>query len=277
MTQNDSLADMLYMYAASAYTLKKAFNTKVAMVTDSGFASILSDLPMPYDYVTTELDDLRADPRWWAAPKFHIFRKYSEQYPWMLQIDTDVFFWEPMMIGTHVDLLTQSIEHGKIFDDSYKAPVKFFQQKLEGLGLTPKDYFPWRPDLLTALNCGVVGFKDPLHALFYATQAMQLCDVMTPYLDEFDEKIPLKKRLGSAMVVPEQYFLQCYASAHNMQVAYVSTKFEHGIPRHYDPSDYYHAMADKQKPKVRRKFRDYVIQSQPELHRAIMRSAYGGL
>jgi len=277
MSQNDTIADMLYMYAASAYTLKRAFGTDVAMITDSRFASILSDLPMPYDYVSTELDDLRTDPRWWAAPKFYIFQKYADAFPWMLQIDTDVFFWEPMTIGEHVELLTQSIEHGKVFEDSYKAPVKFFQQKLSGLGLTPKDYFPWRPDLLTALNCGVVGFRDPQHARAYAALANRLCEVMTPYLDEFDEKIPRSKRLGSAMVIPEQYFLQCYASALDLKTAYVSTKIQHGIPRDYDPDDYYHAMGDKQKRAVRSKFRDYVIQSQPELHRAISRSAYGGL
>lgn len=277
LSQNGTIADMLFMYAASAHSVKKAFNSPVAMITDSSFASILSDLPMPYDHVTTELDSLRMDPRWWAFPKLHIFMKYSEQYPWLLQLDTDVFFWEPMEIGTHVDLLTQSIEHGDQFNTSYREPVKFFQKKFVEMGLTPKTTWPWRPDLQTALNCGVVGFRNPSDAVNYAAMAMQICVLMTPYLDEFESTIPQKYRLGSAMVIPEQYFLKCYAEANSLYTAYVSTKIDRGRPVHYHPDDYYHAMGSKGDAKIRRKFRDRVEKEQPELYRAIMSSAYGGL
>lgn len=276
LSQNNSIADMLFMYAASAHSVKKAFGQPVAMVTDSSFASILSDLPMPYDHITTELDGLRIDPRWWAAPKFHIFGKYSAQFPWLLQLDTDVFFWEPMRIGTHVDLLTQSIEHGEQFATSYAEPVRFFDRKFREMGIPPNRLYPWRPDLQTALNCGVVGFRNPAAAMEYAAMATGICDLMTPHLDEFEKNIPAKKRMGSAMVIPEQYFLKCYAAARDLQIAYVSTKLERGRPSHYDPDDYYHAMGSKEDPSVRAKFRQLVMRDQPELHRAIMASAYAG-
>lgn len=277
MSQSNTIADMLFMYAASAYSVKKAFGSPVAMITDSSFASILTDLPMPYDHITTELDSIRMDPRWWAYPKFQIFRNYSASYPWLLQMDTDVCFWEPMQIGAHVDLLTQSIEHGEQFETSYKAPIRFFQKKFSEMGYSPQRMYPWRPDLLTALNCGVVGFRNPSDAMSYAEMGTAICDAMTPHLDEFEDAIPHKKRMGSAMVIPEQYFLKCYASAKDLQIAYVSTKMERGKPIQYDPDDYYHAMGSKTDPVVRGKFRQYVLRNMPELHRAIMSSAYGGL
>lgn len=277
MSQNNTIANMLFMYAASAHSVKQAFQSPVAMITDSSFASILADLPMPYDYVSTELDGITMDPRWWAFPKFHIFMNYSRKYPWLLQLDTDVFFWEPMQIGGHVDLLVQSIEHGDQFETSYKEPVRFFQNKFSEMGYSPEKLYPWRPDLLTALNCGVVGFRNPDHAIEYASLATMICMAMTPYLNEFEETIPYKKRMGSPMVVPEQYFLKCYANSKNLNLAYVATKMERGIPTHYNPDDYYHAMGSKNDPAVRKKFRDYVAKNMPELHRAIMSSAYGGL
>lgn len=268
---------MLFMYADSAHSLKKSFGLPVAMITDSSFASILADLPMPYDHVSSELDGLKIDPRWWAAPKLHIFRRYAPQFPWLLQMDTDVFFWEPTEIGAHVDLLAQSIEHGEQFESSYRAPVAFFARKFSEMGMGAEQLLPWRSDLLTALNCGVVGFRDPAAAQNYAETAWRICELMTPHLDEFESLIPFRKRMGSCMVIPEQYFLKCFANAHGLQTAYVSTRFERGLPRHYDPDDYYHAMGSKGDPRIRRKFRERVRTQQPDLYRAITSSAYGGL
>ena len=145
------------------------------------------------------------------------------------------------------------------------------------MGYTPERLYPWRPDLLTALNCGVVGFRNPDQAVEYASLATTICLAMTPYLDEFDKTIPAKKRMGTAMVVPEQYFLKCYANAKNLTTAYVSTKMARGVPTDYHPEDYYHAMGSKNDPEVRKKFRNYVSKSLPDLYRAIITSAYGGL
>lgn len=269
-TQNKSVADMLFMYAASADSLKKAFNMPVAMVTDSDFASMLNGLPLPYDLITTELDGLRADPRWWASAKFHIFKTYAPQHPKLYQMDTDVFFWQPTTVGDHVGLVVQSVEQDEVFSHSYAAPVRFFESKFRQMGLSREQTWPWRPDLTSAFNCGVVGFGRPVDAVEYATMAEEICRLMTPFLDEF-MLIPPKSRQGTPMVIPEQYFLRCFAQDRNLYTAYVCTKMISGKLAYYDPDDYYHAMADKNNPETRNRFREMVQASRPDLYREILR------
>jgi hypothetical protein len=276
--QNQSLADLLYMYAASAYSIKKSFNSPIAMITDSSMASILTDLPMPYDFISNELDEWNVDPQWWASPKFYVFQKYAQQFHPLIQMDTDIFFWEPMGVKSHVQLLVQSIETGEQFENSYEVPVAFVDKALRKNNPTAASLLPWRPDLRTALNCGVVGFAEPAYAMEYAAMALDICENLTPYLNEFQETIPRKKRAGSIMVVPEQYFLGCYAAAKDMYIAYISTKFSKGGQIvNYNPTDYYHAMASKKDPTIRLSFKELVRTEQPKLFAAIQKTAYAGL
>lgn len=263
------------MYGASAHALKKSFNLPVGMVTDSDFAEIIKGLPMPYDFVSTELDDWGMDPRWWASPKFHIFKKYAPQNKKFYQMDTDVFFWDSMTVGDHVGLLVQSVEDedgeidGGVYGHSYKLPVNFFNSKLLSKGLTPEQLLPWSPTFKSAYNCGVVGFGKTDDAVEYASMAIKICEWMTPYLDEFMSSIPAKLRRGSAMVVPEQYFLRCFSADRNLYVAHVCEKMVSGKLTYFDPDDYYHAMAKKGDPNVRGRFREMVELEQPELFDAI--------
>ena len=273
--QHGSIANLLYMYAASAHALKKNQKVPVAMVTDSAFAAILKDLPMPYDFVTTELDSLSGiNPLWWAYPKFYIFNKYAPQFHWMLQCDTDVFFWERMDMGSHVDLVAQSIEDKHFVSHSYKRPVAYFQKVLSQVGAPPA----WDPSIDYAFNCGVVGFKDGQTAQDYALNAMDICHKMNPYLDDFIEKVPAEMRLGSIMVIPEQYFLACYAKANDLYVTFMaSQKTKDGRYMNFDPKDYYHAMASKKDPNIRTIWQQMVKDKQPTLYDAIQKTAYAGL
>jgi len=274
--QNENIADMLYMYASSAFAIRQNFKAPVGMVTDSSFAAILADLPFPYDFVTTELDNFNMDLRWWASPKFYVFSKYARQLHPLIQMDTDVYFWEEMDVQDHVQLLVQSIESGEQFDNSYTEPVKFFDDILRKVN-PQSSLLPWRPDLTSALNCGVVGFANPDFAAEYADMALRICKQVTPYLNLFQDTVPAKKARGTAMVVPEQYFLGCYAAARDMYIAYISTKIKKGVAINYNPKDYYHAMAAKKEPVVRKSFRELVKNQQPELYAAIQKSAYGSL
>lgn len=277
VSQNRSVADMLFMYSASAHSLKKAFGMPVGMIADSDFASLVSGLPLPYDLFTTELDGLQADSRWWASAKFHIFKKYAPQHKRIYQMDTDVFFWEPTTVGDHVGLLVQSVEQDEIFRNSYTAPVRFFDACFREIGMTPQQTLPWRPDLKTALNCGVVGFGKADDAVEYATMAEKICSLITPFLDRFMDEIPESRRMGSAMVIPEQYFLQCFAQDRDLYTAYICSRMTSGKLTYYDPDDYYHAMAKKTDPKTRHQFRELVRHEQPGLYRAILEKYGDGL
>lgn len=264
------------MYALSAHTCRKAFECPVVMVTDSLFATILSDLPKIYDAVTTELDDMTGvDPRFWAFPKFHVFAKYAPSNPWMLQIDTDVFFWDKMQIGESVDLLVQNHEDGKNYDHSYDLPVKFVDSALKDA----KAKIPfWCADSdRGAYNCGVVGFKDGNLAKEYAINAMEICEAVEPFLGGFNDVIPKEKRAGSVMVIPEQYYLRCFADAKNMHVSFVSAKKrEDGTIMSYHPFDYYHMMGDKTDQVMRDMVKDKAGKEIPEFMDALSKSAYSG-
>jgi len=275
--QHGSLANMLYMYASSAFSMKKNLKTQVGMVTDSSFASILRDLPMPYDFITTDLDEISGvDQTWWAFPKFFVFQKYAPQVPWLLQCDTDVFFWDEMEIGEHVDLLVQSMEAKDYFMHSYKYPVAFFDMKMKGSGV-PSD-IGWDPTLQVAYNCGVVGFKDGNRAKEYAENAMKVCREMSPYMNQFNDIIPPQRRAGTGMVVAEQYYLANFAKNRDLYTAFIATmKRLDGKFESYDPEDYYHAMASKKDPKIRALWKTRVEKEQPALYRAIQQSAYAGL
>ncbi|NBT47098.1 MAG: hypothetical protein EBT07_04670 [Actinobacteria bacterium] len=272
--QNKRIRDQLLMYGLSAHTCRKAFNVPVYMITDSPFASILADFPDMYDGVSTELDDLiGVNPQFWAFPKFHVFAKYGGSNTLLLQIDTDVFFWDEMQIGSHVDLIAQSIEDKGIFDHSYDLPVKFVDRCIKQSGRT----IPyWSPNLKSALNCGVVGFKDGNLAKEYALNAINICDAVEPYLDQFSE-IPDGKRNGSVMVIPEQYYLQCFAKGLNLHTAFVSAKrLADGTVASFHPFDYYHMMGDKTDQVMRDMVADKARNMIPEFYNKLADSAYSG-
>lgn len=273
--QHGSLSNMLYMYAASAYALKQNQKVPVGMVTDSAFAAILKDLPMPYDFITTDLDELSGiNPVWWAYPKFLISDKYGPQFEWLIQCDTDVFFWERMDLGSHVDLLVQSVEDKHFFSHSYRIPVGFVDGVLRNIGAPAE----WNGSTDYAFNCGVVGFKDGSMAQDYARKGMYICAKMTPFVDAFHDAVPAEKRLGSIMVVPEQYFLACYAKYRQLYVTFIaSEKTKDGKVMNYDPKDYYHAMASKRDPDIRTIWQGMVKEKQPALYAAIQKTAYAGL
>ena len=192
-------------------------------------------------------------------------------------MDTDVFFWEQTGVENHVQLLVQSIETGEQFAHSYAEPVAFVDKILRKNNPT-SNLLPWRPDLQSALNCGVVGFSNPANAIEYSSMAIDICTNLTPHLEEFNQTIPPKLRRGSIMVVPEQYFLGCYALSTNLYIAYISTKTsKKGKIINYNPSDYYHAMASKKDSNIRQSFKELVRTEQPKLFAAIQKSAYAGL
>ena len=273
--QNKRLRDQLLMYGLSAHTSRQAFGVPVAMVTDSSFASILKDLPKIYDVVTTELDELATvDPRFWAFPKFHVFGKYAPNNPWLLQIDTDVFFWDTMSIGAHVDLLVQSVEDKGIYNHTYEQPVDFVNQSIEQLGLN----IPyWNPRLKSAFNCGVVGFKDGNLALEYAVNAISICEAVRPNLDLFETAIPEGKKNGSVMVIPEQFYLKCFAEGKKLHVSHVASKITNdGTIASFHPFDYYHMMGDKTDPVMRDMVADKVREKMPEFYNGLADSVYAG-
>lgn len=276
--QNQNLRDQLLMYGLSAFSLRKAFDCPVFMVTDSRFASILSDLPKVYDGISTELDDLKVDREFWAFPKFHIDMRYGPEFAAqntrIVQCDTDVFFWEPMQIGDAPDILVQSIEGESHFRVSYKKPVAFTDAVLKSANV---DIPCWNPMLEHALNCGVVAFKDGNYAAEYAQNATKMCEVLSAAHDAFLEMVPQSQRQGSIMVVPEQYYLLCCAVAKENVVSYVSTRLTgRGKFKNYDPDDYYHMMGDKDKPAARENIAVLAEERIPEFYHAVTESAYGG-
>lgn len=270
--QNKSLGQLLLMYGLSAHTMRKYLKARCLMATDSAFASILMDLPQVYDGVSTDLDAIDGiDTRLWAYTKFYIFRRYGA-IPHMLQIDTDVFFWDEMTIGSHVDLVVQSVEDYGYFPHTYEDGVKFVQSALNQTGV---EIPYWRDDVRFAYNCGVVGFRDGDLAKEYAENAMALCEAVEPYLNIYLDNVPKDRRKGGIMPILEQYYLACFAQAKNLHVSHVAArKLADGSIEAYHPKDYFHAMGSKKDPEVRRRIAKKAEEEIPEFYKAVMASAY---
>jgi hypothetical protein len=121
-----------------------------------------------------------------------------------------------------------------------------------------------------------VGFKDGNQAKEYALNALQICDTLIPYLDEFDA-IPKDQRLGSIMVIPEQFYLKCFTEGKKLYVGHVASKrLADGTMSPFHPFDYYHMMADKTDQKMRDMVKDRAKKDIPEIFNAIADSAYAG-
>ena len=272
--QSKSLGDLLIMYGLSAHTMRKYLKARCLFLTDSSFASILMDLPQIYDGIATDLDQIDGiDTRLWAFPKFYIFRKYGG-IPDMWQVDTDVFFCDEMTVGSHVDLVVQSVEDHGYFPHTYDDGIKFVQSVLLEIGA---EVPYWREDVRFAYNCGVVGFKDGNLAKEYAENAMMLCDAVEPYLNIYLDSVPKDRRKGGIMPILEQYYLACFAQAKGMHVAHVAArKLSDGSIEAYHPKDYFHAMGAKKDPEVRKRIKEMAEKEIPEFYRAVMDSAYSG-
>ncbi len=97
------------------------------LVTDEAGARVLVDaLELPFTEVSTALNDLQADPDWWALGKLEAYRRQADPF---VHIDADVFLWTPLNPALSA------------------APV--FAQNPEPIPSLSTSYY--RPDLLEAV------------------------------------------------------------------------------------------------------------------------------
>ena len=94
--------------------------------TKPSYRVLVDALELPFTEVSTALNDLQADPDWWALGKLEAYRRQADPF---VHIDADVFLWTPLNPALSA------------------APV--FAQNPEPIPSLSTSYY--RPDLLEAV------------------------------------------------------------------------------------------------------------------------------
>lgn len=147
------LVDNTFFYQCwmlSVLYAKKHF-PEVRLVTDNAGKEILCDLlELPFDKVSLELNSIQhIFPELWAYGKVIAYKSQSQPF---LHIDYDAFFFNP---------LPEDIKNSAVIAESKEDFSEFVyytnnHKFLKELGYVSA-YFPPRPSLNHAFNCGVFG------------------------------------------------------------------------------------------------------------------------
>ena len=253
---------------------------ETVLVTDEAGARVLVDaLELPFTEVSTALNDLQADPDWWALGKLEAYRRQADPF---VHIDADVFLWTPLNPALSA------------------APV--FAQNPEPIPSLSTSYY--RPDLLEAVIaperlpvewtwyrraradwraecCGVFGGARVDFIQHYAAEALKIAtDARNrPGLARLGDKI-------GHMILLEQYLLSACLEYHAEQPGsafsdvHIRYVFE-GVEQAYDPSaaqaaGYTHlAAGTKRNRRVCRDLERRVRQDLPRFYERCRERAHG--
>lgn len=192
----------LMSWVLSVETARQHFSS-TGLVTDTAGAALLVDeLGLPFDEVSTSLDELPPTAAgWWGLGKLMAYGCQAEPF---IHVDSDVYLWSPLpdrlltapVLGQNLESFTPGA--------SYYTP-EVLEDALAHGGWLPDEWLAIRSRGLPALGavcCGIVGGTDLDFLRHYASQAAQM--VIHP------RNQPLLAQLTDAaehMILPEQFLL----------------------------------------------------------------------
>ena len=172
--------------AALSVTFAKINGCEIVLHTDNEGAENYGWLP--YDEIHTTLEGFDYNPIFWAAGKV---MAHEAEPLGSIQIDTDVFIRQPLVIGTlnrlqNNDLIIQHIYLKEAVAHSSKHNALIWKKLLEKGAKQEAPFFQLE-DGNIAVNCGLVGFNNQkLKDLFIGTYK-KLYNLLKDNADFFDE------------------------------------------------------------------------------------------
>ena len=132
---------------------KKWFK-EVVMVTDLQGKKIIEKAKIPFDSITTELEDIEVRPRHWAFGKLVACKIQSKPF---IHLDNDViWFKRPPSKVLKSETAFQNFEYNDHFHKFYLPQCnKAVEEKLE-IGIDYKV----KPEQKLAVNCGIMAFNN---------------------------------------------------------------------------------------------------------------------
>lgn len=164
----------LRSFALSASLLKKNYpDQPLKLVTDNlGKKYLVDYLQLPYDEVSTSLEDIEYTPPFWSLGKIYAYREQEEPF---IHLDGDVFVWD--------EVILQKLLNKKLVCQTPENPA-FYQKWMQGLYASikklPEDFIEFlEQDQLKGVNAGVIGGTDVDLIKEYADYALGLVERLT--------------------------------------------------------------------------------------------------
>jgi hypothetical protein len=146
----------LCAWVLSVETAKKHYPRTALFTDDEGAATLIEQLDLRFETVSTNLNALRGcDPDWWALGKVFAYASQAEPFA---HIDTDVFLWNrlPELIE-RADVFAQNPEY--LANDGWPA-LRDFETAIRNISgwiphelITNMRRYPYQK----GANCGVFG------------------------------------------------------------------------------------------------------------------------
>ena len=167
----------LLAWVLSMMTARRHYRTTALHTDDAGARLLLDGIGLPFDHVSTALNQLQGhDPDWWALGKLHAYRAQTEPF---VHLDNDVFLWQPLSPDPkRAALLAQNPEYFDAGESYYQPEV--FESAIAGAadGWLPAEWQWYRGSGRGQRGdcCGIFGGNRVDFIQHYAAQAIRLID-----------------------------------------------------------------------------------------------------
>ena len=192
------------------------FGETALYTDDEGAALLIDGLGIPFDYVSTALNELDdQDPDWWMLGKLHTYRLQREPF---VHMDSDVYLWKPLPQRLlTAPVLAQSPDHTRWLP-WYDAEFCESTIRSQGDGWIPIEWCWYRATAATqqAACCGIVGGNDLDFLQRYASTVIGILE--SPRNRSAFGRLSDKKTYNPFF---EQYLLCACAAFHGVRIEYL--------------------------------------------------------
>jgi hypothetical protein len=165
-------------WVLSVETARRSYPSTVLVTDDAGARTLVDGLRLPFDTVSTALNDLNArdpDPDWRVLGKLYAYRWQERPF---VHIDNDVFLWSrlPDRLET-ASVFAQNPEY-ITFGSSYYQPERIEHTIRSVGGWMPKEieYYISGDGTFTAACCGIMGGTDLEFLRYYADSGIRMME-----------------------------------------------------------------------------------------------------
>jgi hypothetical protein len=199
------------------------FESTALHTDDAGATLLIDQLGLPFDHVSTSLNELHAaDPDWWMQGKLHTYARQQEPF---VHLDNDVYLFKSLPERlTSAPVLAQNPEPVNAFAPWYDVEACELAIRTRGDGQIPPEWTWYRTFVMEqqAACCGIFGGNHLDFIHHYASTALRLLRGNRHAFDHLSGKRTLNPFF-------EQYLLAACARFHKVPIEYLFHSFEHAI------------------------------------------------
>ena len=165
-------------WVLSVETARKSYSTTALVTDDAGARMLVDALGLPFDTVSTALNDLNdrgPDPEWRFLGKLYAYRRQERPF---VHLDNDVFLWNrlPDWLET-ASVFAQNPEY-ITFGSSFYQPERVEHAIRSAGGWMPEEieYYISGDGTFPAACCGIMGGTDLEFIEYYADRGIKMME-----------------------------------------------------------------------------------------------------